>query len=329
MNPLLLPDSLKIAFLGRVLQSAGDVLPVDFRERMIEAIAAALNQLNPQLLMCGEVKPVLFGIPLAPDFVSAKYQLNKNGRAGEVGFSPSMLLALLLDPRMFPPVDSAKLGYREVFPEFDNIIIAGLRGDFFSPDRAAALVRSQFESLFRNSTMTATYELAPAGFELANAAARVIIPDFVRHPLIRPGGWQRPEEIGLPSRTNMLQAMLRADVLGNPLWAGNNVDLALLYPGDTNAAIRTALSTRTLQRDYFPHGGIVGAGFIDVPRAIYEAPPEELHTLLNPNTNAIARLLAGLSYVNNYVLKTTKSRSRNRRPVSGRRNGEPPGNRKH
>lgn len=305
--PPSLPEPVKVAFIARVLQDPGDALPGNIRQRLIDAIAQSLHILDPKLLMCGQVQPKLFGIPLAPDFVSAEYEINKTGRAGRVGFSPSMILAFLLDPRVFPPVDSATLGYREVFPDFDGLILAGLRGAFLDPAQIQALARSQVESLLQNTTMTATYKLAPMGFELARAQARVIVPDFVNHPLIRPGGWTRPESRGLPSRTNILQAMLRSDVLGNPLWPGTSAQLAELYPGDTNTAIRSALLQNTLQHDYFPHGGIIGAAYLDVPRAIYEPVPNELETVLNPNTNALARALAGLSYVSNYILKTTNA----------------------
>jgi hypothetical protein len=103
----------------------------------------------------------------------------------------------------------------------------------------------------------------------------------------------------------MLQAMLRANVLGFATWKGTNEQLAALFPGETNAAIRAMLMNRTLQRDYFPHGGIIGAGYLDVPRALYEPVAPELLTVINPQTNMIARALAGLTYINEYLLKNT------------------------
>ena len=83
--------------------------------------------------------------------------------------------------------------------------------------------------------------------------------------------------------------MLRANKLGDPFWAGRVGDLPELYSGVENSSVRTALQSRSLTHDYFPHGGFVGAGYIDVPRALYDNPPQELYTALNPASNAVAR----------------------------------------
>src|SRR4030095_12566247 len=99
---------------------------------------------------------------------------------------------------------------------FDAAILAGLQGKLLDPQQAAAFAKEQLRSLLENATMTATYELEPMGLTLGRAQGRVVMPDFTEHPLIRRGGWQRPERIGLPSRTNMLQAILRADRLRHP-----------------------------------------------------------------------------------------------------------------
>jgi len=80
-----------------------------------------------------------------------------------------------------------------------------------------------------------------------------------------------------------------------------------LYPGEdaANATAREQLAEKSLTHDYFPHGGVIGAGYIDVPRALAEAPPQELATLLDPSKNVLTRLTAGLTYVNDYLLKNT------------------------
>ncbi len=293
--PRRLSPALQTAFLAALLEASANSLPGDTKQRFIDAVANSLTQFDPQFIMCGEVKPKLFGLPLGPDLVAGSYRVSKRGREGVVKFAPSALVCLILDPRFCAPVDSATLGYNEVFPNFDAAIIAGLDGTLLEPAKAAAFAKEQLRSLLENSTITTTYELAPMGLKLARAQGRAVMPDFTDHPLIRRGGWKRPEQIGLPSRTNLLQAMLRANLLGDPFWAGRVGDLPALYSSAADSSIRAALQNRSLTHDYFPHGGFIGAGYLDVPRALYDSPPPELYTALNPASNIVARALAAFT----------------------------------
>lgn len=52
---------------------------------------------------------------------------------------------------------------------------------------------------------------------------------------------------------------------------------------------------------------MIGAGYLDVPRALYEAPPAEFFTMLDPNTNLLSRLGAAATYISEYVLKNDEA----------------------
>jgi hypothetical protein len=95
-------------------------------------------------------------------------------------------------------------------------------------------------------------------------------------------------------------AAVENDVLANPLWKGTAEDIHLAFAeGDPR---RQQVEGLSFSEDYFPHGGVVGAARLGLPRAIVEAPPESLGTVVNPNADLLDRLGAALDYLQNYIL---------------------------
>src|SRR5436305_3219896 len=64
------------------------------------------------------------------------------------------------------------------------------------------------------------------------------------------------------------------------------------------------MSNMELERDYFPHGGILGAGSIVLPKAILDAVPMDKFAVIFGQGDPMARLKAIYDYVVNFVLKT-------------------------
>jgi len=300
----LLSAQQKAGFMAELFQIPAAALPPDLPQRLVTALGAAFDQINPQLLMCGQVRPKLFGLPLMPDVVAVSARETKNTFDANVRFSPSFLLALILDPRFFPPVDTATLGYSYFQPDPAQILLAGLSGRLSSPAAIQQFAEEQFLQVLQNNAMTIAYELSPLGLKLGRAQARVVNPDLISHPVVRVPVWKPPEEVGLPSRLDLLEAAVRADLLGNSLWKGNSNDLFTVFPDDTRKNQTRGLS---LIHDYFPHGGFIGAGYLDVPKALYEPVPNEFYVMVSPTNSPLVRLGAAITYVSEYVLKNTEA----------------------
>jgi hypothetical protein len=302
----------KLAFMAELFAEPPDKLPVDLDQVILtarDAVGLILERINPELLMCGQVKPKIFGIPMGGEWVGASYRLNKHGRDALVRISPSAIISYFISDSLLPPVDTATLGYSEVFPDFGKTIMAALTGKLSSPEAAAEFAKDQFASMLENSTYTAGYEFSPMGFKLARAQGRVINPDLTSHPLIRQPAWVHPETrgLGLLSREQLLQAALRANVLGNSLWKGNTGDLPTIFPENSPERALYQSQNLSLTHDYFPHGGFVGAGYLDVPKAFYEAVPPEFYKMIDPNNQLLQRLQSALTYVNGYVLQQSEA----------------------
>lgn len=306
----------KIAFMAELFALPPERLPIGLDDVVLgarDALGLIIDRINPEILMCGQAKPRLFGFPLAGEYGSVQFRMNKHGRQGVFNISPSAMLPYNLVGHIFPFGDVVSYGYAEVFPDYGKAVMAALTGKLSSPSAIAEFAKEQFADMLENTTMTVSYELSPMGFNLVRAAARVVMPDLTYHPLIRQPAWKYPEDRGegLMSREQMLQAMVRAQLLGNALWKGSADDMHQLFPENSPERALYQSKQVTLTRDYFPHGGIIGAGYLDVPRAFYDVVPQELGTLLDPKNQLLARLQAALTYVTDYVLKTTGAGSLN------------------
>lgn len=304
---LQMSDVEKVAFIAELMQMPAQSLPQDLPQRLVTALGDAWNQLNPEFLMCGKVGVKLFGIPLGADIVDVKGRVHKTGRQAEFSFSPSSLVgyALLGNAGMFLSVDTASFGYQETYPDPMKLLLAGLTGTLSSPQAMANFAQEQFASMLENTTGVMSYELSPLGMRLASAQGRIVLPDLTNHPEFRSAGWLRPEQRGLPSRLDILQVALRSQLLGNALWSGSTQDFTQIFP--QGSAERTQYAGLSLTKDFFPHGGVIGAGFIDVPKVLYDAPPQEYFTMLDPTKNTLERLGAASSWIFNYVLTTTNA----------------------
>src|SRR5262249_39737596 len=66
------------------------------------------------------------------------------------------------------------------------------------------------------------------------------------------------------------------------------------------------LDDKLLQRDYFPHGGIIGAGFIHLPKVLVDGPRVDLLARMADETKSpLDRLTAALTFVQECILALT------------------------
>ncbi len=315
-NPRAFTAAQKLALLGEMSTLAEDFarsLPANFPQQLMSVARDRYARINPTLTICGNSAPRLFGIPLTPSDNLADFrgQYNRSRFAARLDVD-------LSDPRylmFFRGAMSVAWEYGDPY----ELLLAGFTGDFGSPARAAALARKYADRALLNSAYGMELRSSPFGMELAGAAARVVIPNLTAHPERYPVGdarrWITPEQLrvtrgltNLPTRVDLLLAATAtrrlADAVG---WKGSVDDLANAYPPNDPAytAQRTNLVGRALNVDYFPHGGIVGAGQLAPPRLLVDTPPVGLILQsLDNGADLRARLESTLSFVRDYVLRT-------------------------
>lgn len=322
-----------LVVVGRVY--ANPELPGDVRQCFRQEVQSLIQFINPEMLFCGEVKPKLFGLGLGPSLMSAGLQVNKHGFIGAGSYSPSFMVAMPLAAAasstgggalvvaagplaasLFAQ-DQATYGYALEIPDPVEILLAGIDGKLSSVSSVSNYVEQQFNLLLQNAAYTFQYTLSPLGFKTVEAQSRVLMPNFLDHPAAPGSQWVRPENrpgnIPLPSRLDLVLSALTNHLPGSslgliadPQWKGSATDLTRAFAGNTNEARLQGLS---LLKDYFPHGGVIGGGYIQIPRALYETPPKEFGVMLDANQDALSRLSAGAAYLFDYVLKSDQAGS--------------------
>lgn len=282
------------------------------------ALALALeiyNRSNPRLTMCGEVEPKLFGFSLTGGntLLSARLYQDKTNIRGDLGFSPSyvfgnlpfLLLSSGYAANVVPALDEAVMGFSLGLPLINetslNLLVT-------NPPAFAAL---QVDHLLENAIMTFGYELKPFGLKLADGEGRIVLPTLPDHPenplrrSSRPNDYQNGLFVSptFPNRDLVLKAALDSNVLALATWTGRDGDLERLFPPASPEA--AALAGRELVRDYFPHGGFIGASKLLFPKPISDPPPfKQLNELFAENTDLFQRVSLAMEVFNTYILGT-------------------------
>lgn len=283
--------------------------------RVIGLILEIYNSTNPRLQFCGEVEPKIFGFSLTGGntLVAARLFADKTNLRGDATFSPSYVFGnmpfFLLSGgavnNVVPALDEATMGFSLGLPLVNE---ATLRQLGTNP---AGFASTQVNHLLANATMTFGYELSPFGFKLADGEGRIILPTLENHPdnparrAAHPGDYVNGKFRApvLPDRLTLIKATLDSNVLAQATWAGRGPDLAALFLAGSAEA--NAVASRELVRDYFPHGGFLGAAKAQFPKPITDAPPfAQLAELFSPLslTNALDRLTLAQDIFQNYVM---------------------------
>ena len=309
-----LTDPEKLAFIGQIFSMP----PVPgFGDCFAAAVRSAVDSFNPSFTLCGAVVPKLFGIPLSAELVEVNAAATRTNIAARFAFSPSFVInnlmlcagsAGLFCQPIFPALDNASMGFGLGFPDFAEAVVGGFEGKFNSPAAIANFAKDGFDNMLANATYTIGYEINPFGFKLASAEARVILPNLTEHPA-RPGfNYVRPEDRGqnFPSRLNVALTALESGFLANPLWKGTAQDLPTIFPQGSAERTKLQQTGLSFQKDYFPHGGILGAARLALPKLIVDAPPATLNTVLDPSQDVFARLGAAADVIGNFLLQTSE-----------------------
>lgn len=294
--------------LSRPLDGEDAVRLQGFTVELMRDVWAAFQ---PQFVLDGRVAPRLFGFPLlAKDgVVDARALIKKDYIEAQFTFQPLYLMiaamggAYAIAGLFAANVDHAEMGLRLELPTLEQIILDGLSGRYRSEREFAAYIDDGVERFLRSVAFTFSYELSPCGLTLAEAGGRALMPAFTpHHPSSAHSVWKNPDaDEHLPpeqrraTRVEVLAAALESGKLTDIFWSGA---LQELFPE------RPAMKDELLQRDYFPHGGILGASRVVVPRALLDAPPWDLLDTIAGGADPFARIKALISYVKDYCLAT-------------------------
>jgi hypothetical protein len=296
---LAMTDQQKLAFLAEWFS-----LPPTpgTAECFLNLVISVLESINPEFTMCGAAQPKLFGFPLVGSAIDVAAAADKTSMAGQFSFSSALLMGSYA--AFFPIGDQGSFGFGVAWPNPDDLIIGALTGKFNSPEAIAAYLEEGFAHMLENATYTVGFEMSPFGLKGFESGARVVMPNLTEHPEV--SGWIAPEDRNedLPSRLELMIGAVENGILANPLWKGTAEDIHLAFAEDDPR--RAQVQGLSFSKDYFPHGGIVGAARLGLPRAIIETPPESLATIFDPTADLLARLGAALDYVQNYILSESE-----------------------
>jgi hypothetical protein len=300
---LALPLEQRLGMFARLADEPASALPVNLPQVFFQGISTLYDSINPELLACGDVQPKIFGLPLCPDLVSARIFANKTQEAGSFQFSPSLLLGAYLP--ILPVGDTATLSFSLAYPDEYAFLFGGLAGGF-APENAVSYTQSAIDYSLENTGFGISYQIHPFGMDLLSTAGRAVLPDLTTHPALPWSAWVRPEDRGntnLPSRWDLLIAAVATNALGDAAtWRGTTNDLYTIYP--PGSPQRAALAGLSLSKDYFPHGGVLGAAQLLLPVLLTEQPPlDKINTVTDAAAPPVTRILTAIDLVQNYVLK--------------------------
>lgn len=290
-----------LAFVALLQQQNWDAKLQAF---MVDLFDATWQVFQPELLVCGSAQPKLCGMALDQELVgiSAMAKKDPNGSAflaASFRFSPSGLLSRVLYG-ILPPFDAMKLSFRVGLPDPRTLVASGITGEFSDPAKMAPRLDAGIDHMLQQGVATIDYEIAPMGLKLADAEGRLMMPDLTSHPASPSSTWKRPENRSpaLPSRLDVALAALRENKLADVFWIGTTAELKAL----PTLANSSRLTSETLFADYFPHGGILGAGTLMLPRILVDAPPFDLLEKIATGS-VMTRVQAAMELVNDHILK--------------------------
>ena len=298
--------ALMLGFLADVQRATPDRLPGNLGEIVRSTLAAVWDRIQPRLVLCGEVQPRLFGLPLTAGGRTAALNAltTKEGYIGEFAFSPANLCPL------FPPGDEAVFSFALQMHDPYSVLLGAFDGRLNDPREVAALVREQVEYALQHQILAAQYQWHPFGLELGDAAVRFVLPDVFDHPALPGSTWRNPDTRtgeGLPSRDAVLVAAAASGRLGRAFdWRGDAEDFAAIFPPDDPHGEVLRVRSLSLRHDYFPHGGLMGGARMALPRILMVRPDDWTglyHTAVS-GTDLFQRFGAAMTLLNEYVLRT-------------------------
>lgn len=312
-----------LAAVSRVITVGVSEFSVAELKDFIFAILDAYWDLcTPDVRMCGMVAPKLFGIPLGGDLIGVRGWMRKRPKerpdalqgfeyGAQLSFSPSYVLSEIVPLAGFicgpmTGFDQATLGASVTFPDplsmleqFIDLFLAAPDPEE-APEQAAAVAQKAFSLFLSNAVFQGTYQFAPFGLHLADGVMRAVMPYLADHPS-RHADWKpagAADGDQRATRPALLDQALAKGVLTQLEWRGIGGDLEALFPDNT------AMAGQELVKDYFPHGGLIGAAHLGLPRILTDEP--QLDTLgkiagRDPSLNLIQRAQLAGQFARDYI----------------------------
>ncbi len=312
-------DEKRQAFLGNMiafppLDSLGN-----YSEAYLAYSTEMANAVIPRLASCGTIQPKLFGFPLSGGndiFAYKTYAGPENPDPGAINdrvlllesfsFSPSRLIAQALmagtgmQPNtiteiFFPAFDTATANFRFTAPLPGDLLRESLTSD------PVEFLDARLRDTLSNSVTTFEYKIAPWGLQLSRSGGRILMPSFDHHPEGNSSYFSKPnrfdffpptydqqlEARGLPNRLEVLLASLggagtdKPNFLADPAWAGQgSADFDLIFEGTEYQGVFD--EDITLNDNFFPHGGFLGASSLALPKLITQGLPPSANELVTP-----------------------------------------------
>ncbi len=297
------------AFFATLPTADPRTIPGNLGELLRGAVQETWNGMQPKIVLCGGSNPKLFGfpVPIYGGEMRVTGMLTKTNIAYGFACSPSGIISYLFS--VTPPLgDRATWAVNRPIPDPIGIFLTSLDGTLESPERLAGFLRQQADAALDQMVNSINYEFHPFGLPVADAAARMILPDVLNHPSLRTTPWVAPENRGqnLPSRVDVLVAGATSGRLGNAAaWFGNAGDFARIFsPSDPRSNIVQGARV-DLRSDYFPHGGLVGGGQLALPKILQESPANWLptyETLINDG-DLVVKFNAAMQLINDHILR--------------------------
>ncbi len=299
----------KTGVLAALMYSPAFTSLADDQKRcFLNGFARLYEHFNPYLYACSDDDLKVYGIPVG-GFTSSELLLTKEDVAFMGSCAPDKLLARLLFgnypllPFVLPEISRGWIGGSARLPDpvplMEEALANGVPPMLYLPGRLTLETES---TLLKDLTVVAGFELHPFGIRLRRLVGRGCSPYFDDHPAFRPASnaWKPPEErenSQYPSRRDVLFRALDQGQLGNALWKGTPDDLQALFPEVANM-------TLDFRRDYFPHGGFMGAGADTLPRILTESPLDtwdNFSMVLDESRSWSDRLWRAQDFVTNYI----------------------------
>ncbi|MFV8755354.1 hypothetical protein ACNOYE_32795 [Nannocystaceae bacterium ST9] len=291
------------ALLGQLIADLPE-LAASEAEQVVGVLGRLVAELwagfQPEVVLCGKVAPKLFGLPLGGELVEARGKLGKDRFDLEFGFSPLYLLGRICPiADMCSGMDTASLGVGMSWPTPEQVLIDGLTGHVANQAEFERLVDQGLARILHDASLVFSYRFFPLGMKLVDGQGRVVMPYLTPHPDGHASSWVNPDErIGWRTRREVLFAALDRAKLADVGWSGRIADV--IEVGSAGESIE-------LQRDYFPHGGLIGASRLTVPRLLWDAPPLGLLTQIGSAPQWRDRAQAMITLIREWVLATREA----------------------